>query len=410
MTAKELLSYALIETKKNGVPNLLLEDYNYYINKAVQQTINEIYNFYNADQQRTDDLRVLKDFRKLSLDDVAKDPHYDEDNLGKIYEFKLPENYFHMIYCQVQFKLLYDWKCYEKDQKWTVKALRGTGDILSEASNNAYFRPSHRTPYFYIINNSYSEGMINGYSHIINYKDSDFSLIPKGSMRGSTLDIIYKSLPQDTKFNPEFKNTLNKEFTFSDLEELDVNTDWEAWVMGLDGERDESGKLKEPIKRPGKDLVNLLYKRRLNQELVSVPEIAKILGSYSESIQNNVTVKTVSVEINTPDQALQRLNTKYNNVILQIRIGEGDVFTINNVFIDYIKTPQLIRLTQRQFDQDIDTSQVLEFPEYICQEIINRLTKLLLENYGEPRLQTNAAINNTIAPPAEVQQQQAQRR
>ena len=44
MTARELYEYALIECNKLEAPSLLLEDYNYFINKAVQQYINTIYN------------------------------------------------------------------------------------------------------------------------------------------------------------------------------------------------------------------------------------------------------------------------------------------------------------------------------------------------------------------------------
>jgi len=60
MTARELYEYALIELNKLEAPSLLLEDYNYFINKAVQQYSNLIYAKFEIDQQSTDDLRVLK--------------------------------------------------------------------------------------------------------------------------------------------------------------------------------------------------------------------------------------------------------------------------------------------------------------------------------------------------------------
>ena len=46
-----------------------------------------------------------------------------------------------------------------------------------------------------------------------------------------------------------------------------------------------------------------------------------------------------------------------------------------------------------------DNTQTLEFPDYVCYEIINIVTRLLLENAGDPRLQTNIPINQTIAVP-----------
>ena len=35
----------------------------------------------------------------------------------------------------------------------------------------------------------------------------------------------------------------------------------------------------------------------------------------------------------------------------------------------------------------------MEFPDYVCIEIINGLVKLVMENASDPRLQTNLAIN-----------------
>lgn len=67
--------------------------------------------------------------------------------------------------------------------------------------------------------------------------------------------------------------------------------------------------------------------------------------------------------------------------------------------MDYIKTPSHIDLTQEQIDSVIDNSDELEFSEYVCQEIVNELVKLVLENSSDPRLQTNPIINQTISNP-----------
>ena len=46
---------------------------------------------------------------------------------------------------------------------------------------------------------------------------------------------------------------------------------------------------------------------------------------------------------------------------MEIRYGkDNSLFELEKVFIDYIKTPQYIRLTQEEFDLVEDTSQVLE--------------------------------------------------
>lgn len=50
--------------------------------------------------------------------------------------------------------------------------------------------------------------------------------------------------------------------------------------------------------------------------------------------------------------------------------------------------------------EGVDTTKEMEFPEYVCYEIINEFVKLLLENTSDPRLQTNIPINQTIIPPS----------
>jgi hypothetical protein len=92
---------------------------------------------------------------------------------------------------------------------------------------------------------------------------------------------------------------------------------------------------------------------------------------------------------------------------MEIRYGKDDsLFKLVNVYIDYLKSPQFIRLTQEQVDQVADSSQILEFPDYVCQEIVNELIKLLMENSSDPRLQTNIPINQSIANPTQEQPQQ----
>lgn len=67
MTYRDLYDAALVETNKLEAPSLLLEDYNYLINKAIQQKVNKSYNTYEMNQQATDDLLALKVSAKLEI-------------------------------------------------------------------------------------------------------------------------------------------------------------------------------------------------------------------------------------------------------------------------------------------------------------------------------------------------------
>lgn len=71
-------------------------------------------------------------------------------------------------------------------------------------------------------------------------------------------------------------------------------------------------------------------------------------------------------------------------------------YTLSTVHIDYLRTPQWVSVTEAEIEADTDTSQVLEFPHYVCLEIIKELVALLMENASDPRLNTNIPVNQSI--------------
>jgi hypothetical protein len=80
-----------------------------------------------------------------------------------------------------------------------------------------------------------------------------------------------------------------------------------------------------------------------------------------------------------------------SNVRCEIRYGKDDsLFQLAEVQIDYVKVPQHIRLTQEQIDLTEDTSQIMEFPDYVNQEIINELVHLVMTRTSDPILPTHA--------------------
>ena len=88
---------------------------------------------------------------------------------------------------------------------------------------------------------------------------------------------------------------------------------------------------------------------------------------------------------------------------MEIRYGKDDsVYELVKVHVDYLKAPQFFRLTQEEVDKDRDTSQVLEFPDYVCQEIVNELTHLMLENVSDNRIQTHIPVTTSIVNPAQT--------
>jgi hypothetical protein len=86
-----------------------------------------------------------------------------------------------------------------------------------------------------------------------------------------------------------------------------------------------------------------------------------------------------------------------SNVRLELRFGDDKFYVPKEVYIEYIKAPMYIRLSQEQVDDLVDSSQILEFPDYVCYEILNIFVRLVMENASDPRLQTNMPINQTIS-------------
>lgn len=301
MTARELYEYALIELNKLEAPSLLLEDYNYFINKAVQQYINLVYAKLEIDQQSTDDIRVLKASTILKPVKLYENPSYSHLANGMFkssYYVDLPEDYMHLLNCIVEYKVgVANFKCYNKGDMVYFAARKLTPDMYTQVLNNAYMRPMYKRPYYYLTN-------INTANTIVTNPSMDTAILDANKKNNETPSALVDSnnVPGDRLANP----------------------------------------------------------------------------------------------------SIVRLELRYGN--------DDGVFVPNNIYVDYLKSPMYIRLTQEQINSTLDYSQVLEFPDYVCFEIANIFVRLLMENASDPRLQTNIPINNTIAAPATIQaaQQQSQ--
>lgn len=224
-TVRQVYESVLLELNKREAPSILLDDFNYYLNKAIGQYINKKYNSYDVNQQSDDDL------------DELKIPDY-EITLNKIgirYKGTLPSNYLHILNCTVKYTIASNYRCYEQGDIVEFSAGRLPTTAARQVEQNYYYKPSYKNPYF--------------------YKDSS---------------------------------------------------------------------------------------------------------------------------------------------LLEIRSGNDNIFVPTTVYIDYLRTPIYVELTEEDIEEVQDTSQEMEFKDYVVQEIINELVKLLMELSSDPRIQTNIPINQTI--------------
>ena len=293
MTVREVYQALLIELNKEQAPSMLLADFNYFCNKAIQQYLNKQYNMYDVNQQTSDNLRVLSTTAKLT-------PKYDDFYGEKIAVIELPLDYFHLLNCICSYKRTGPNKC---NQTGSVQysAKRLTSDMWSQVHRNYYNRPTYKRPYYFIHNRN----------------------------------------------------------TNSDLPTDDYSSEAQIPIFNENGEQ-------------------------VGQKFRGLSKTITIGGEKKSLVTKEATNRYGNVQ----------------PVRVEIRYGSMPAnLELDAIYVDYLKTPQHVELTQDQLDLVEDTSQLLEYPDYVCYEIVGELVKLLMENASDPRLQTNIPINQTIASP-----------
>lgn len=350
MTAKQLFKNSLIELSKVNAPALKLYEFNYYLNKAINQYINQIYNIYDVNQQTTDDLRVLQgsiyltptlvadSAKPLVGNDDAAASNYLSSKYAQIsslygaaYECWLPMDYLHILNCICTFEVTKPYDCYDAGTFIQKPATRLTSDAWPLVMDDIYNRPTHEKPYYQVYNQNRS---------VVDTMPTDPITAVTGAKAG-------QATTKGTDINGVYGVT-----------EYDSDTLANGETKGGN---------------------------------------AKRTFTFANGHKESLVERTAAQRIGNP-----------SNVRLEIRYGrDNSLFVLREVQVDYIKVPQYIRLTQEQLDLTQDTSQMLEWPDYICQEITNILVKLLMERTNDPRLSNNLQINQTIARPSGSQQQAA---
>lgn len=164
MTERESYEYTLMELRKAKAPSLHLEDYIYWMNKGIQEYINERYKLFQQTQQLTDDLQALivptvftitktglvytgmysGDYTSATPLSVSTGKRYDSD----YYRFSTPNNYWHMLGAHVTVRLRTSYKCYVKGYTTSMPAKKLTQDVANGIINNAFLKPLFNRPYF----------------------------------------------------------------------------------------------------------------------------------------------------------------------------------------------------------------------------------------------------------------------
>lgn len=380
MTARQVWEGMLTELSKVNAPSMLLQDFNYFFNKAINQYINKRYNIYDINQQTTDDLRVLKSTAVLTPQKISTTIGGVDTSqwkagssilMGATYEAYLPLDYLHMLNCVCVYKVNKRFKCYNAGDYVQFPAKRLTADSWSVVINDYYNRPLPERPYYYI--------------HNVN----------------QSVDLPTNPVEDVSILTRTFKGTDSaKDYTNSNSIKIYVRKYKESQGSG----EQEVTNLEDQYELQ-------TFKEEHPTWIVTETAEVKNTTEGQSNLPRTISLKNIQNKSTVEKEA----GVRYGNaspVRCEIRYGrDSSVFSLEAVLIDYIKAPQVIRLTQEQVDLTEDTSQIMEFPDYGCQEIINELTMLVMENSADPRLQTNMAVTQSIANPAQQQAQpQSQRR
>ena len=391
MTSKQIFEAVTIELGKVQAPTLKLYEFNYFLNQAIRQYVNKIYNIYDINQQTTDDLRVLKSTATLKPKQQTTTGNNAVDYLQKgIHLVNMPDDYLHLLNCVCVYELNDKNVCQNKEEFMVAGATKLTADSWPSIIDDVYNRPTIKHPYYYIHNRNdiYVDN-----TGVLTDRNSQLpSSISSGTdnLHGPNYLLWYKGLDSIKSICENPNSTVNDVFdTFSNAVESNVTIE-NALAILYDA-------------LPSNATMQQVYNIFLQHPAVSTTNTTNFSRTFDFDSNGDSIFEQYSVVYKPAGS--RHVNT--SRVQIEIRCGKSTVYKLAAVQVDYIKAPQFIKLTQEQLDSIEDISQIMEFPDYVNQEIINELVNLIMRKTNDPSLNTHLQITQSIARPTGQQQQQA---
>ena len=381
-----------------------------------------MYNVYDINQQTTDDLRVLKATAYLTptkwLDETNSALHNTNAQAssylsrnhksiqslhGATYEVAMPIDYLHLLNCVCIYYVAKQKDCWDAGSYIEIPATRLTADSWSQIITDIYNRPSPMKPYYYIHNQNNQTNNELLPTDPINSLSS--TGLPNGTDMTGTYYVISNGTPVTIVDNTYYTNIQGVWYTVSGLEYengIKVSKDFANVTTSKVTDDDIISQLNYGTLEGAKTVMfypdpeyTIGWAKKSNDEYVLQNTEASDLGQGASNFQrtfkldmNGDGAADTTVSLVEKPIALRAGNT--SNVRMEIRYGKDDtLFQLKEVQVDYVKSPQFIRLTQEQIDLTEDTSQIMEFPDYVNQEIINELVHLVMEHTNDPRLSNN---------------------
>lgn len=383
MTSKQIYEATAIELSKVQAPVLKLYEFNYFFNQAIRQFVNKIYNVYDVNQQTTDDLRVLKATATLKPELVTSTGNKAIDYLrGATYFVDMPNDYLHLLNCICLFDVKKKKECWEEGDVMVVGATKLTADVWSSVVDDVYNRPTKKHPYYYIHNQNDID--VNTDGMLTNINSELPTKVETDTLHDYT-NQIWRTVLDKARIAYITDNSTKN--SVIDAAKIAADTDTNALAAITKVENDTT-------------VVNA------KETYEALLQLSVFTGTPNFSRTFDFIVNDEIKSMNAVEKPAGSRHANSSRVRVEIRCGrdKSNVFSLSAVQIDYVKAPQFINLTQEQLDSDEDISQIMEFPDYVNQEIVNELVNLIMRKTNDPSLNTHIQMTQTIARPTGQQQ------
>jgi hypothetical protein len=138
MTVREVYDNLLTELNKVEAPSLLLESFNYYLGKSINEVCNQWYAFYEQNQLLKDNLRVL------TRSSARVKSSYNGMSL-----YTLPDDYWHLLPGSVLSYSVVP-SCTGESTIFEAPVISLDSQMYSGIIKDYYTKPSYKRPYLYM--------------------------------------------------------------------------------------------------------------------------------------------------------------------------------------------------------------------------------------------------------------------
>lgn len=416
MTAREIYESVLAEVNKYNAPSYSLEEFNYNLNKAILAFTNEKYSYYPVNQQLSDDLRVLVKHAKFNynknVDGTARTTATYNSIRGKVYSLNTTTT-----------RALYVSSVADIFEGSVVKF---ADDRDANTTTYTVATASDITAGSFVVGLTYTIKTVGGTDYtLIGAADSVIGTVftatgtggGNGTGTATLIPIVTTSYPYKVAFTTAVTTITDGGRSVMAGDQIFIATAPVGFDTDYSGVNIVTSDATISTTLPASDYLHILSCRvfwsgqKANGQTAYLTYGAKRLTfDVLNVVQNNMYLRPAHlrpyfmVQDNVMNAGIDKITSLgtykayQNKPTITTHVGTvPSLVTLDKVQIDYLKIPEIITLSDIDiFTAGEDTSQVLEFPDYLKNEIVRRVTLYFLENTGNPRSGSFVQVNQEI--------------